>query len=299
MNCVKATRSSVSYQYNFVYFTRNILTRDLYIGVHSTKDLSDGYLGSGLRLRRAIGKYGRENFVVTSRIHYHSLKEAYLAEKRFVTREFLKEEYSYNLKAGGIGGCGEHSEATRNKIREANTGKVFTQQRRENISKSLKGKFEGDKNPMFGISSEQLMSPQKVIEKRRKQSLALKGLLIGEKNPMHGRSCLDNMTEDAKASFIRKARALCQANSKRLAEERKGQPWRNPAVSGRNLRAWSCADIAHCLIRNNPDKGFKALNTKYGSIGVYIPLSLYRKVVTENWNPCVDSRWVNFFKEKQ
>lgn len=49
-------------RYNFVYKTTNVLNGKIYIGVHSTDDLNDGYMGSGKAISTAIKKYGEENF---------------------------------------------------------------------------------------------------------------------------------------------------------------------------------------------------------------------------------------------
>ena len=48
-------------KYHFIYKTTNLLSGRYYIGMHSTNDLEDGYLGSGRRLRYSINKYGVEN----------------------------------------------------------------------------------------------------------------------------------------------------------------------------------------------------------------------------------------------
>lgn len=34
-------------KYHYLYKTTNLITNEFYIGVHSTYDLKDGYLGSG------------------------------------------------------------------------------------------------------------------------------------------------------------------------------------------------------------------------------------------------------------
>ena len=48
--------------YYLIYRTTNLLNGKYYVGAHRTTKKNDDYLGSGVALKRAIKKYGRENF---------------------------------------------------------------------------------------------------------------------------------------------------------------------------------------------------------------------------------------------
>ena len=49
---------------HFIYRTTNLLNGKFYVGRHSTTNMNDGYFGSGIVLKKAIEKYGIENYVV-------------------------------------------------------------------------------------------------------------------------------------------------------------------------------------------------------------------------------------------
>jgi hypothetical protein len=84
-----------------VYKITNTVNGKFYIGKHQTKDLDDGYFGSGKLLKRAIEKYGKDNFVKRILRVCCSEKEMDLVEKILVVPD---PEISYNLCNGGNGG---------------------------------------------------------------------------------------------------------------------------------------------------------------------------------------------------
>jgi len=90
--------------YHIVYKTTNLINEKIYIGVHSTKDLDDGYFGSGKVLTRAICKYGIENFKREVLELFESNEEAYEKEAKLVDDDFINRKDTYNIATGGKGG---------------------------------------------------------------------------------------------------------------------------------------------------------------------------------------------------
>lgn len=91
-------------KYHFIYKTTNLLSGKFYIGMHSTSNLKDGYLGSGKRLRRSIRKYGKENFKTEILEWYDTRFELTAREKELVNEDLLKDPMCMNLMYGGEGG---------------------------------------------------------------------------------------------------------------------------------------------------------------------------------------------------
>lgn len=91
------------YSYS-IYKTTNLVNGKFYWGVHDSIDENDGYLGSGKILRRAIKKYGKENFRRVTKLLYRTAKEAYRDEAFIVNKAMVENPMCYNMHPGGHGG---------------------------------------------------------------------------------------------------------------------------------------------------------------------------------------------------
>lgn len=87
-----------------VYKTVCLVNRKFYIGVHKTDNPDDDYIGSGSVLRRAIRKYGRENFRKEVLFVFETPEDAFAKEQELVTLAVVESKETYNLKLGGYGG---------------------------------------------------------------------------------------------------------------------------------------------------------------------------------------------------
>jgi len=91
-------------KYHFIYKTTNVVNEKFYVGMHSTDDLNDGYIGSGKKLWYSIKKYGREKFTIERLEFFEKRKDLIKREKKLVNDKLLKEPLCMNLRPGGEGG---------------------------------------------------------------------------------------------------------------------------------------------------------------------------------------------------
>lgn len=89
-----------------IYQTTNLVNNKIYIGKHITENIEDQYFGSGKYLKRAIEKYGLENFEFKILFELQNEEEMNLLEKCVVTQEFCDRKDTYNINVGGDGGWG-------------------------------------------------------------------------------------------------------------------------------------------------------------------------------------------------
>jgi hypothetical protein len=91
-------------KYHYIYKTTNLINGKYYIGMHSTDNVNDGYVGSGKRLWYSIKKYGKENFkceILEMLPNRNSLKEK---EKEIINEDLLNDVMCMNIQPGGGGG---------------------------------------------------------------------------------------------------------------------------------------------------------------------------------------------------
>ena len=89
-----------------VYKITNTINGKIYIGAEKTKNIFDKYYGSGTLIKKAVKKYGIENFKKEILYVFNNQKDMYEKERELVNEKFIKKENTYNLRIGGKGGWG-------------------------------------------------------------------------------------------------------------------------------------------------------------------------------------------------
>jgi len=91
-------------KYHYIYKTTCTVTGKFYVGMHSTDNLEDGYIGSGKILGYSRAKYGDENHVREIVEYCEDRKSLAEREREIVNEDLLKDPLNINLKYGGEGG---------------------------------------------------------------------------------------------------------------------------------------------------------------------------------------------------
>jgi hypothetical protein len=176
------------HQHHYIYKTTCNVTGKYYIGMHSTSNLEDGYIGSGRRLWLSIKKHGKENHSIEILEWLPDRLSLKLREKEIVNENMLSDPSCMNLAIGGGGGkisdlqqrnrsiaggkgfgnklkndplfLAKHivrvSEIFKNLHRSGSfkydtfTGKTHSAETKKKISESNKGKGANENNSQFG-----------------------------------------------------------------------------------------------------------------------------------------------------
>lgn len=84
-----------------VYQITDNLNMKIYIGVHVTLNVNDGYMGSGVALQKAFKEFGIKNFSKTILYDFTNKEKMLNKEAELVNESFIKREDTYNIILGG------------------------------------------------------------------------------------------------------------------------------------------------------------------------------------------------------
>jgi len=185
-------------KYRYIYKTINLLTKNFYIGQHTTYNEYDSYLGSGTELNKDIKKYGR-NYFLKGIIEYCDSLEKLNDREIYWIKYYNAIENGYNICKGGLNYpilCGKdnaffgkkHSDETKKKISDNrkmsvpwNKGLKGVQKCSEQQKIQVSIRHSGENNWNFGKKGE--LSQNYGLKRSDKTKNKLSTSKKGIKNP--------------------------------------------------------------------------------------------------------------------
>ena len=151
-------------------------------------------MGSGKLIKRAVSKYGVENFRKEWLGFYEDEEELNYMERVFVDETWVSRSDTYNLKIGGEGGwnyINKHNITNRSGMK----GKHLAKETKQKISEATKGKNKG-KTPWnkgkTNVYSQETLQKWSTSHSNHKHTVETKAKISakvsGKNNPMYGKS---------------------------------------------------------------------------------------------------------------
>ena len=162
--------------YGFIYITTNMINGKKYIGQKRFDNLWRNYLGSGVTLKKAIKKYGKENFSREIVALSYSKIESNLLEIEFIKiHNAVDNEDYYNISTGGdsgsVGSKYIMSEDHKQKISLATKGKTKNRtKKRKGVKGTNLGIKKSEETKLKMSNSRIKLTKEQVFEIREKYS---------------------------------------------------------------------------------------------------------------------------------
>lgn len=115
----------------YIYKTTNLINGKIYIGQHQNEYPDKDYFGSGKLLRRALKKYGKNNFILDILYWAKTIEELNAKEIKFIeTYNSTNIKIGYNISNGGLAFTKglKHSEECKRKIGMSLIGKHHSEE---------------------------------------------------------------------------------------------------------------------------------------------------------------------------
>lgn len=160
---------------HLIYRTTLTTTGEYYVGVHSTMNIDDGYLGSGVWVRRAIRKHGKAAFLREVLCTCSTRVEALQIEMTIV--ETCNDDHlCMNLAPGGLAPPSrkgaKHSDESKKLMSEAHQNQTFSDSHREKLRIAASGKTLSPEHRLhIGKASRQRNAISNAIAAKRGSNL--------------------------------------------------------------------------------------------------------------------------------
>lgn len=170
--------------YFYFYKITNLINNKFYFGVHSTKNLNDGYMGSGVAIKKAYEKYGISNFKKEILMYFKNEEEMYKYEEEIVDEKMIKDANCYNMIIGG------RSNKTQQNLTELYKNSYYSSEenffKRSEASKEIAKKY---------------WSSKEGEEEKKRNSLRQKEIWTEEKRKEHGEMLKKIFVNNPEISF--------------------------------------------------------------------------------------------------
>lgn len=183
--------------YYYLYRVTNKVNGKIYVGVHKTQRLDDGYMGSGKVILASVKKYGLENFEKEILETFDNAADMFKREAEVVTEEFLARPDVYNLRRGGSGGfdyINANPSEAKMRAQKANALKAHIGYREKIASdpqfrKKMASNLDGSKSKRFRGKRH---TPETKSKMRKTKN-------VGETNSQHGTFWITDGTVNKKS----------------------------------------------------------------------------------------------------
>ena len=207
---------------NIVYKTTNLINGKQYIGSHYTKNIEDGYLGSGFALKLALKKYTRNNFKREILEYCENLIDARKLEEYYIQKLNTLSPNGYNISpTGGMGIFGVHSAESKNKMSISH--KKFWDNLNENEKNEIRIRFKDNTyDEIYGLEKSNQL---KILRKKN----------FEKNSPTVGKFGIDNPNFGSKRT---------EETKRKISESLKDKP--KSDIHKKSLsKAWEKRKIEH------------------------------------------------------
>lgn len=190
-------------------------------------------------LQKSWNKYGANNFEFIF-IYPTVDKESLIEYENAFIQEFnaCNTKYGYNMRitAGSFLGM-KHSEETKEKMRQWNVGRKMSEESKQKMSESKKGKYLGEKGPMYGVPSP--MTGKKHSEEMKKEFSRIK---------KEWWKINKNRMIEKGLSEKQKAKILLTGQTEDFICNETGEVFNNTVIATRHFKISNDQAIKRCLL---------------------------------------------------
>ena len=181
-------------KYHYIYKIICLKNERYYIGMHSTDNLEDGYMGGGKRIKNSVKKHGKDAHRKEILEFFESRNDLRNREIQLVNEELINDPMCMNLQLGGGGGFinDEHQIKCSTAGGLANSDKIKNDENHRNKFIKL-----GNDNRNKAINNGNFKIPSWLGKKHSNETKEKIGkinseLQAGEKNSQFGKIWINN-----------------------------------------------------------------------------------------------------------